>query len=137
MTLDRQWERFKGGPTIASSKRLHITVGKRGLLYMNANAHRLLGRPAAVYLYFNREKDQIALEPANPRLPESFPLREKREGFAVYATPFFRHFGIRVDRTEMFVRPDLSDDGKLLVLDLSNMVAVTRPPRKTRQNAER
>ncbi len=132
MTLDREWEKFKGGPTIASRDRMHVTLGKKGLLYMNTNTHRIMGRPAAVYLFFNRAKDTIGIQPASPRMPEAFPIVEKREGYAINAAPFCRHYGINIDKTERFIHPDLDGNG-VLQLDLSSTAIATRPPRKKRK----
>ncbi len=132
MRIDSDFEKFHGGPTLASRDRLHVTIGKKGLLYLNNNTHRLLGRPQAVYLHFNRAKEIIAVQPASPRMPEAFPVREKREGFSIHATPFFRHFGICIDRTERFIRPDINEEGALL-LELKYMAIATRSPRKRRK----
>lgn len=131
--MDREWEKFRGGPFTAFRDRVHVTLTGRGQIFINANMHRIMGKPSAVYLFFNRSKDQIALEPASARLPESFPVVDKCTGFMINAGPFCRHFGIHLDRTHKFVRPDLDTDGRLL-LDLSNIVNVAlAKPRKRRK----
>ncbi len=127
--MDREWEKFRGGPNLPNSERVHVTLAKNGIIFMNQNMHRLLGKPSAVYIYFNRAKDQIALEATSPRLAESFPVKEKSTGFMIHASPFCKHFGIKLDTTHMFASPDLTSDGKLL-LDLSNMVKVGGVKRK-------
>jgi len=127
-----EWEKFRGGQTLPNNERVHATIGKTGIIFINKNLHRLWGKPAAVYLYFNRAKDQIALEPTSPRLPEAFHVKEKNGGWFIHASPFCRHFGIKLDTTHMFARPDLSDDGKLL-LDLSNLVKIGGIKRKRRK----
>lgn len=126
MELDRKYEKFRGGPTIAKTDRVYSTINKRGMIFLNANLHRMVGKPGAVYLYFNREKDHIVLEPTSPRLPEAFPVRECQGGYKVYAAPFCRHFGIKLDATHSFVCPDIFGNGKI-VLDLSNTVIVSVP----------
>ena len=105
MLLDRQFEKFIGGPTVASRDRMHVTISHKGLIYLNANTHRMLGRPVAANLYFNRAKDQIAVEPTSARLPGVFPIHVKREGFIINAGPFCRHFGIRMSGTQRLVEP--------------------------------
>ena len=132
MTLDKEWEKFHGGPTIASRERLHVTIGKKGVIYMNRNTHRLLGDPSAAYLYFNRVKNKIGIQPASPRMPESFPLRRANDGFKINAAPFCRNFGISIDNTERFIRPDIEANG-VLQLDLNYTAIATRPPRKKRK----
>ncbi len=58
-----------------------------------------LGKPAAVYLDYSRTRDIIAIEPASPRLSESFPVIANRCNRHINATPFCRHFGIDIDTT--------------------------------------
>jgi len=123
MLLDRQFEKFIGGPTVASRDRMHVTISHKGLIYLNANTHRMLGRPVAANLYFNRVKDQIALEPTSARLPGVFPIHVKHEGFIINAGPFCQHFGIRTSGTQRFVEPEIDEKGNLL-LDLSNLVTI-------------
>ena len=79
--MDREWEKFKGGPAVAMKDRIHVTINAKGMILLNANVHRLLGKPTAVNLYFNRQRDQIAVEPAHPRLDLVFPVREKEPVF--------------------------------------------------------
>ena len=73
--MDREWEKFKGGPTAPNCEKIHVTLAPKGIIFINNNLHRLWGKPSAVYLFFNRAADRIALEPTNPRLAESFPLK--------------------------------------------------------------
>ena len=125
MTLDREWEKFNGGPNVPNRERIHITINKTGLIYINNNAHRLLGCPEAVQLFFNRSKDVIAVKPAHARLPDAFPVKEKSGYYIVHSSPFCRHFGIRLTTTEKFVQPDIDKDG-ILMLDLKTTVTVKR-----------
>lgn len=128
MTLDSEWERFRGGPRRPSNERIHITLNRKSELYLNANAYRVMGRPEAVHLYFNRKKESMALSPAaSARLSDAFPVKEKVPGsYIVHLSPFCQNFGIRVTKTQKFVGADLDNDGNML-LDLSTMVTVTKP----------
>ena len=125
MTLDRQWEKFAGGPNVPNRDRIHITINGMGLIYINGNAHRMLGSPEGVQLFFNRSKDMIAVKPAHARLPDAFPLKEKSGYYLVHASPFCRHFGIMLSATEKFVMPEIDKDG-VLTLDLKTTVTVKR-----------
>lgn len=92
-----------------------------------------MGRPEAIHLYFNRQRDTIAVSPAaSPRLGDVFPVREKPNGsHMVYASPFCQHFGIKMTSTQKFVGADLDREGNML-LDLSSTVTVVHPrERKT------
>lgn len=126
--LTRDFERFQGGPMLPSNTRLHVTINHKYTLYLNTSTHRLLGKPEAVYLYFSREKDMIVLEPTSPRMPQAFPVRQRQSSFLIHATPFCRHFGIRLDTTLRFIMPDIQS-GRLM-LRLSDTVVVTKRPRR-------
>ena len=135
MELDRDWERFRGGPTPAGRERVHVTINPESVLYLNGNAYRIMGSPEAVHFYFNRKRDSIALIPAeSPRLNDAFPVRKgpHQGSVLIYASPFCRNFGISVSAVQKFVDPDIDDAGKML-LDLSNTVTVKRPPRRKKR----
>ena len=50
-------------PTGAYTERVHVTIKSGGAIFLNQKAHKMMGRPKAVYLYYNRPKDMIILEP--------------------------------------------------------------------------
>ncbi len=131
MNLDSEYEKFNGEPNKPAVERLHATINENGIIRLNATLYATIGKPEAVYLYFNRQKDHIVLAPARPRLPSAFPIKRSHNNYVVRAAPFYKHFGIRIDRTHKFLRPEPESDGKL-VLDLTNIVsiALTRPRRK-------
>lgn len=120
--IDREFERYRGGPGEAASKRLHVTISPAKLILLNRNVYHLLGKPAAVYLNYSRTRDIIAIEPASPRLPESFPVIANPCNWRINAAPFCRHFGIDIDTTLKFIRPEI--DGNALYLKLSETVSV-------------
>jgi hypothetical protein len=130
MDLGRKFEKFRGGPTPPPSEKLHVTLGRRGNFFFNKNAHRIWGKPLAVYLYYSPEDHEIALVPTIVRATDSFPVREKNGGWTIQATPFCRHFGIRLDGTEKFIDPVIQNDGKM-ILNISRTMRVSlREPRK-------
>jgi hypothetical protein len=132
--IDRDFEKFRGGPTPSPSERIHVTLDKWHVIGLNENVYRLLGKPTAVYLYFSRSTDTIALEPLqHSRLTEAFPVKPKTPnvGWHVRASPFCRHFNIRVEGTQKFIAPDIRD-GKLL-LKLSETITVRNNRRKKQE----
>lgn len=135
MPLDRKFEKYRGGPNVAAGARLHVTLARNGRLFFNRRVHDLLGRPAAVYLYFSRADDQIAVEPSSPQLPESMPVFENKNGRRVNAAPFCRHFGIKLDTTEKFIRPEIADGA--LILKLSETVTVSTGLKTRKRNGQR
>ncbi len=138
MTLDRKWEKFRGGPANAfgQSSKPRVTINFKGKLFLNRKMYELLGSPKAVALFYSREDDQIAIQPAYDRFAEHFPIRRLGSGGAgIHASTFCRHYKIRVPTTERFLRPELTNEGQL-ILNLRETVTVGGIVRK-RQNRER
>ncbi|MEQ1603818.1 MAG: hypothetical protein ABL999_03030 [Pyrinomonadaceae bacterium] len=137
MPLDRQWEKFRGGPMPKMAVRLRVTINRECLIYMNAKAYEAFNRPESVALYYNRDRDSIALVPDDSRSDDNFPVIERGGGFIVYASPFIVHHRIKINYTERFSRPEITTEGHL-ILDLRDMVSVARLERTPwRSDAER
>jgi hypothetical protein len=125
MPLERKWEKFRGGPASRAGKALEprVTINSKGLIYMNGQAYKVFGSPKAVAFYYSEVDDAIAMEPAYPRFDENFPVVKKQMGWAVHASTFCRHNRIGVPTTERFLRPELTDEGHL-ILNLRETVRV-------------
>jgi hypothetical protein len=136
MTLDKEWEKFRGGPANRSSEQVRVTINRRGMIYLNTRAYEAFGRPKAVAIYFNREADAIALEPAYERFKENFQVVKKQMGWAVHASTFTRHHKIRVPDTQRFIRPDLTNEGQL-ILNLRETVTAGGMEREKKGRSER
>ena len=133
MAIDSEWEKFLGGPTKPPQQRLYATINRANRILFNDRIYRGLGKPEAVDLYFNRERDQIALQPTIARLETAFPVRGRGVGSReIYAGPFCQHYGIRIDATYRFIDPEISPDGRL-ILKLSQAVIVKRRPKRKRK----
>lgn len=92
-----------------------------------------MGKPAAVYLYFSRTRDLIAVEPVHSlNMPESFPILTKSTGYRVNAASFCRHFGIALDRSLRFIDPEFRD-GKL-ELKLADTVSVAQVRKRLKKD---
>ena len=128
-----------GGPTQAYGERVHVTIDHRGSIFLNQKAHAMMGRPTAVYLYFNRPKDMIILEPtAASTSSNAFLLKvahRGRSGRRLPANPFCRHFGIRLKTTHKFIRPEVDAVGRMY-LKLSETVIVARVKRPRKMNSD-
>lgn len=129
--MDRDFERYRGGPNEALAKRLHVTISPQKLILINRNLYIAMGRPEAAHLGYSRERDCIAVEPASPRLPDAFPLVANPRNWRINAAPFCRHFGIEIDTTLKFVRPEII--GRMLLLKLGETVSVARGKRRKKQ----
>jgi hypothetical protein len=133
MEIDREWDKFTGGPFVAFGERMYVTLDGRGRLLLNRKAFETIGKPQRVLLYFNRNKDTIGVRPAHDRLAEAFPVRRNSVSFVVYCGTFLRHYGIRLDSTEKFNRPDLNKYG-MLELNLGHTTTVSGKRRKRRND---
>ena len=122
MALDREFERFHGGPNEPASKRVHITISPAKLILLNRNDYEMMGKPAAVFLNFSRKRDIIAIEPASERLPDSFPVIQNPSNWRINAAPFCRNFNIDIDTQRKFIRPEF--EGDALMLKLGETVSV-------------
>jgi len=115
--IDRDFEKFLGGPTQPVSQRLHVTINKENVIGLNENCYRQLGNPPGVFLHFSRSRDMIAVEPVQSlnQLP-IFPVKRKTSvGWRINASTFCKHFNIRLDATHRFNDPEINGDGKLLL----------------------
>ncbi len=121
------WEEFKPGPTPKLEERLHATLSRKGLIFLNGNIHELMGGPDAVVLLFDKINSVIGLNPVSPNVSNAFRLKPKPPGRhrIIHASPFCRHYGIAVDNTTVFLNPQIDEDG-VLRLDLK---ATTRARR--------
>ena len=130
MSLERKWEKFDGGPASAPGRGgARVTINRNGLIYMNDRAYETFGRPEAVELYYCREDDAIALEPARARTDRNFIVRKKQGGWAVHASTFCRHYRIHVATTEQFLRPERTADGHM-ILSLRGTITVGEKGRR-------
>ena len=121
------WEDFDAGPTQPRGERLHVTLSPRNVILLNGNMHEQMGKPEAVMLMFDKVHSLIGLRATHPDRPGAFPLKNKSGGRhkLVRATPFCKHWGIRVDRPTAFIDPELTSDG-ILKLDLRKTFTVGR-----------
>ncbi len=129
--LDRKYEKFLGGPTQSLYDRLYVSLNPTHRLIFNNNCYRKLGKPPAVYLFFNREEDKIVIEPVHSyTLPAAFPVTKmvQSTSWRVNIAPFCNHHNIRLDTTERFISPNI-EDGRLHIC-LRETVTVRQQRRK-------
>ena len=134
--LDSQCEKFIGGPTLAYGERVHVTLSPKGTIFLNQKAFRMMGDPAAVYLYFNRPKNMIVIEPtAAATSTAAFLTRQcgaLSTGRNIHANPFCKNFRIRVAATQKFVDPSVDSVGRMY-LKLNETITVSIGPRGPRK----
>ena len=122
-----------GGPTQSPHDRIHVTINAQNVIGINNNCYKMLGKPPAVYLWFSREDDVIAIEPVHShRLPAAFPVKEKTSvGWRINASPFCKNYNIRIDTTERFVSPEIRENK--LWLNLRETATIRQMRRKKKQ----
>lgn len=125
--MNRRFAEFEGKPNRTSIGELRVTLSDKGVILLNAKAAAALNTPAAVTLHYNEDERIIAIKPVDERRRNAFPLRQKyrHQYRLIYASPFCRHFRIKVAGTVMFNHVDLDNDGAMH-LDLRTATTVTR-----------
>ena len=83
-----------------------------------------------------RIPDAIALEPAHHRFEENFQVINRQNGWVIHASPFIVHHRIRIDGTERFIRPEITQEGQM-TLNLRETVSVTRINRGARMRVRK
>ena len=134
--IDRQCEKFMGGPTVPYRERVHVTLDSGGKIFLNQKAHKMMGKPLGVYLYFNRAKDTIILEKTDAIVADNaFVFKDAgHSARIIWANPFCKHFNIRVKGTVKFLDPKTDAIGNLyLKLSDTINVSVGRRPRKRKE----
>lgn len=82
---------------------------------------------AAVTLLFDENSGMIGLKPADIRLKNAFPVKQKGkwQNRTIHASPFLKHFKINIDRTVLFNEVDLDNEG-VLKLELTKTTSIGR-----------
>ena len=134
MELTGTLEQFMGGPTPTPNTRLGVTLNRNSMFRFNRAAYRAIGKAPLANLYYSREDSVIAIEPLHSiRPPTAFPILEHSAGWRICALSFCKHYGIRVDGTRRFLNPELSPDGRRLLLKLTETEEVFQIRANTRR----
>ena len=108
------------------------TLQKRGLLSLNASAHRLIGSVESVELLYDRDRRIIALRPSTEAHAYAFRTVNKSTGQVVVSlTAFTEVYDIETDVS--YRLEPRAEDGMLL-LDLNG--AVPMPRRSNKKKAD-
>lgn len=120
----RQWEECPFGP--GRSDELRVTLSRKGEIMVGAKAFEQLGKPEVALLLFDKVNSVIGVCPTNRHAKNGYPLIAKKGARhrVVRANRFCRHYGIKVERTVAFEKPEIEE--RVLVLDLKGTVNVGR-----------
>jgi hypothetical protein len=127
-TMKRRWLDFEKRPNRTSIGEVRVTLNERGLILLNAKAFSALGRPGAATLHYDEDERIIGIRPAEARLRSAFPLKKKHSHYTyrvIFASPFCKHFRIKVQRTVQFNQVDIDDDGTM-TLPLRSTTSIGR-----------
>jgi hypothetical protein len=125
--MEWNWEEFEHGPVEASSKRLHVTIDRRGHLFLNRHTIEAMGEPDAVTLMYDRRRSTIGLMRSPLGKPNAYRLKRKSKtsGRIIYTSHFCRHYSICPDETLSFTAAAVNKDG-VLILDLNEVRSARR-----------
>lgn len=123
-----QWEEFTGGPARRNPDAFHVTLNRRGHIFLNQRSCEALGTPQGVRLFFNKIRSKIGIRPAEMLTAKVFPMNKKPSGSpgrVIYASSFCTHHGIKLHATVVFPSAELTPDG-MLILDLNDTRTIRR-----------
>lgn len=123
----QHWTEFQGSPNRTDKDEARVTLNSRGTFLLNRKAYEAIETPAAVTLLFDENSGIIGLKPADIRLKNSFPIRQKdkRHNRLIHASPFCKHFKIRIERTVLFNEVDIDNEG-VMKLELKKTTSIGR-----------
>jgi hypothetical protein len=124
--MEWNWEELEHGPMDANPKRLHVTIDRRGHLFLNRHAIEAMGEPDAVTLIYDRRRSTIGLKRSPLDKPNAYRLKRKSRSKAkmLYISHFCRHYSICPDETLAFAA-EVNKDG-VLILDLNEVRSARR-----------
>lgn len=70
---------FEGRPFADDREQPRVTLGRKGVILLNAAACAHLKGPTAVKLMFDENQKRIGIKPADPREPNAFRLKRKKD----------------------------------------------------------
>lgn len=122
--MDYKWEEFEDGQMYMTKDRIHVTINRKGKLYLNRNAIAALGNPDGVSLLYDKRQATIGVRASPLNRRSAFVLRKKKPtdqiGRVICMGNFCRRHNIRPSGTIFFTSPQLTNDG-ILVLDLNDV----------------
>ena len=106
----------------------YVSLNRRGKIAMNAAAFGLIGKPATVALYFDRERRAIGVKFPVAADRNFYPVRRYGRGRRmriIRAARMMRQFGIEIERTQKFENAPvvMFHDSPMLVLELDARMA--------------
>ncbi len=118
--MELKWEEFEDGPVVQNTEQIHVTINRRGNLYLNGRTLVAMGEPDAVVMMYDRRQQTIGIKRSPLDRRSAYRLRRKdrdRNGKMLYATNFCRRYHINPDKTLAFTNAEVDKNG-ILILSL-------------------
>jgi hypothetical protein len=117
--MKRSWEKCPRGEMPGRWAAPYVTMNPEGEIVLSRYTHEAMKGPDAYVLLFDRQTNTIGLNPSSARSPDAYPAhaRGKHGGRVVRAYRLMQRFRVEIPETVRFVRPEIDEDGVLL-LDL-------------------
>ena len=125
--MQRQWEKCTTYGKQARWSGFHVTMTPRGEIYMNGNTLKALDAGERFVLLYDRLNKIIGVKPVNSLEKDSQGSKKKgsHTGRSIRGYGFMQQFGISIDRTVRFLKPEIDEDG-ILLLDLKLTTNILR-----------
>lgn len=127
--MEMNWEEFEPGPVVQNAERIHVTINRRGNLYLNGRAVKAMGEPDAVVLMYDRRKQVIGIKRSPLDRPNAYRLKRKDSdrvgGRMLYAANFCRHHHIKPEETLAFTAAEVDKNG-ILILSMHEVRSANR-----------
>lgn len=126
-----EWQKFSGRQYKRyASDEVRITMGPRGMFYLNLGAFVALGQPQAVEMMVDKKHRVIGIRKTDLRNRHAFVVRKmkKSEYRTIAAAAFCHNFRLLTQSTILFNDYEFDDDS-VLRLNLVNATKVMRGAR--------
>ena len=128
------WTMVPKGDVATHAAGIYASMNREGTISLNKTAHKRLGEPTAVHLFFDRVNNRIALKPTAPAMKNAYPVGKRGRGVKVWAKRLLVEYGIDLPETIEFKDAEIDPYGQL-VLDLRTARASLRSHAQNRRNA--
>jgi len=126
------WTMVPKGDVANHAAGLYASMNPKGEISLNKTAHKRLGEPSAVHLFFDRVNNRIALKPTAAAMKNAYLVGKRGRGCKVRAKRLLVEFGIDLPETIEFKDAEIDQDGQL-VLDLRTARVSLRSHTQTRR----
>ena len=94
----RKWETFKNMRPAVKQPRVTISTG--GTVHINFPAFILMGEPEAVLLLFDRQTNEIGLQPVKAKILSARAVKKQKRSrnWVISTKAFLNHYGVDYSR---------------------------------------